>query len=70
LLHSDDFRGKCQERRRRAAYPGSANACDSLGEAYMKSGRNDLAIESFKKSLLLDPGNGNARKMLEKLEGK
>jgi hypothetical protein len=53
-----------------AAYPQSANAYDSLGEACMKDGQVDLAIENFKKSLQLDPGNKNARKMLEKLEGK
>lgn len=52
------------------AYPGSANAYDSLGEAYMKNNRNDLASENFKRSLQLDPANENARKMLEKLEKK
>ena len=49
-------------------YPASANAYDSLGEAYMKSGRNDLAIENYRKALELDPRNENVRKMLEKLE--
>jgi hypothetical protein len=53
-----------------AAYPQSANAFDSLGEACMKDNRNDLAIENFKRSLQLNPANENARKMLEKLEGK
>jgi hypothetical protein len=48
-------------------YPGSFNAYDSLAEAYMKNSQNELAITNFKKSLLLNPKNENARKMLEKL---
>lgn len=52
------------------AYPSSSNVYDSLGEAYMKLGENDLAIINYKKSLELDPENNNAVKMLEKLKGK
>ena len=48
-------------------YPGYANGYDSLGEAYMKNGDNERAIENYKKSLDLNPGNTNARDMLEKL---
>lgn len=49
-------------------YPESANAYDSLGEAYMKAGDRDLARENFEKSLELDPDNENAVKMLEQLQ--
>lgn len=49
------------------AYPESFNVYDSLGEAYMKNGENDLAIENYKKSLELNPKNENAQKMLETL---
>jgi len=49
-------------------YPESANAYDSLAEAYMKNGDNKLAIENYKKSLELDPDNHNAKKMLEQLK--
>jgi tetratricopeptide (TPR) repeat protein len=49
-------------------YPKSADAYDSLGEAYMKAGQKNLAIESYRKSLELNPDNTNAREMLEKLE--
>jgi Tfp pilus assembly protein PilF len=49
------------------AYPASANVFDSLGEAYMKNGQNDLAVANFRKSLELNPQNDNAKKMLEKL---
>lgn len=49
------------------AYPGSSNVYDSLGEAYMNNGENNLAIENYKKSLELDPENGNAKAMLKKL---
>jgi len=48
-------------------YPVSFNVYDSLGEAYMKNGQNDLARANFKKSLELNPKNENARKMLEQL---
>ena len=49
-------------------YPQSANAYDSLGEAYMKAGEKDLAIVNYKKSLQLDPGNQNAVGLLKKLQ--
>jgi hypothetical protein len=50
-----------------AEHPESANAYDSLGEAYAAAGRKELAIRSYEKSLELDPGNENARRMLEDL---
>lgn len=50
------------------AFPKSANAYDSLGEAYMESGNKILAIENYEKSLKLDPNNQNAREMLERLK--
>ena len=48
-------------------FPNSANAFDSLGEAYMVNGDNKSAILNFRISLELDPGNDNAKKMIEKL---
>ena len=48
-------------------YPDSGNAYDSLGEAYMKSGQKQLAIDSYKKSLEKDPSNDNARQKLKEL---
>ena len=50
------------------AYPNSANAYDSLGEAYMKNGDNENAIKNYRKSLELNPKNTNAKEILEKLE--
>jgi transglutaminase-like putative cysteine protease/tetratricopeptide (TPR) repeat protein len=50
------------------AYPESSNVYDSLGEAYMKSGEKELAIENYQKSLELNPENENAKKMLEELK--
>lgn len=50
------------------AFPNSWTVYDSLGEAYMKSGNKDLAIQNYKKSLKLNPDNTNAVKILEKLE--
>ena len=49
-------------------HPNYANGYDSLGEAYMEVGENDLAIKSYKKSLELDPGNNNAKKRLKQLK--
>ncbi len=49
------------------AFPKSANAFDSLGEAYLETGNKDLAIENYKKSLLLDPENMNAEEVLKSL---
>jgi len=51
-------------------FPKSFNVYDSLGEAYMKNGNNENAIKNYRKSLDLNPGNNNAREMLEKLEKK
>ena len=48
-------------------FPESANAYDSLGEAYMRKGEKDLAKENFRKSLTLDPNNTNAKEMLIEL---
>jgi len=52
------------------SYPSSSNVYDSLAEAYMESGRTEQAIQNYKKSLELNPGNENARLMLQRLAGK
>ena len=49
-------------------YPNAWNTYDSLGEAYMVDGEKDLAIANYKKSLALNPGNGNGAAMLKKLQ--
>jgi tetratricopeptide (TPR) repeat protein len=49
-------------------FPQSANAWDSRGEAYMKAGNKELAIENYKKSLELNPDNDNAKRMIEQLQ--
>lgn len=52
------------------SYPNSWNVYDSLGEGYLKDGMTDLAIKNYEKSLELNPGNENARKMLNEIRGK
>ncbi len=47
---------------------GPARVYDSLGEAYMKTGQKELAIQNYEKSLQLDPKNQNAVDMLKKLK--
>jgi hypothetical protein len=49
-------------------YPSSANAYDSLAEAYMIKGERNLAIRNYRRSLELDPNNDNAVKMIEKMQ--
>jgi thiol-disulfide isomerase/thioredoxin len=48
-------------------FPQSANAYDSLGEAYVRSGDGPLALANYKKSLELDPKNDNAAKFIAAL---
>jgi CubicO group peptidase (beta-lactamase class C family) len=49
------------------AFPNSANAYDSYGEALMKNNENAKAIVSYKKSVELNPGNTTGIEMLKKL---
>ncbi len=49
------------------AYSKSSNVYDSLGEAYMDDGNKPLAIANYQRSLQLNPKNGGAVKMLNKL---
>ena len=44
------------------------NVYDSLAEAYAKNGQKQLAIESYHKSIELDPKNQNAVDKLKELE--
>jgi dienelactone hydrolase len=50
-------------------YPDSGNTWDSLGDAYVKAGIDQLAIESFRKAVASDyPMASESKKKLEKLE--
>lgn len=48
-------------------HPFSANAYDSLAEAYYKAGDREMAKKHYQRSLELNPQNSNARQMLEQL---
>jgi CubicO group peptidase (beta-lactamase class C family) len=48
-------------------HPDSWNACDSLGEAYMKHGDKELAVKNYRKSVELKPTNENGVAALKKL---
>jgi predicted Zn-dependent protease len=52
------------------AFPKSANAYDSIGEAYLTAGDTTLAVENYRKSLALDPENKNAEEVLNRLQRK
>lgn len=49
-------------------YTESANAYDSLGEAYFTDGEIEKAKQNYQKSLELNPGNQNAADMLKTIE--
>ena len=49
-------------------FPSSANPYDSLGEAFFMNEQYDLSLVNYKKSLELNPKNGNAVKMIQKIE--
>jgi tetratricopeptide (TPR) repeat protein len=48
-------------------HPDSWNAFDSLGEAYAGDGDKRLAIQAYRKSLALNPGNSNAADQIARL---
>jgi len=48
----------------------SWNAWDSLGEVYVKNGNTSMAIDAYRKSLSLNPGNANAVQRLAVLGAK
>jgi hypothetical protein len=48
-------------------FPHSANAYDSLGEAYAAAGDREKAIANYQRSFELDPKNTNAVEWLHKL---
>ena len=52
-----------------ADHPGSSNAFDSLGEAYLASGQREEAMQSYERAVALDPTNESAVQALEKLRG-
>ena len=51
------------------AYPEAFNTYDSLAEAYMTAGDDELAVANYQRSLDLNPDNANATTMLARLRG-
>ena len=49
-------------------FPNSANAYDSLGEAYLKNGDKELSLYNYSKSLAMDPDNFNAEDQIERIK--
>jgi len=52
------------------SFPTSANAYDSLGEAYQVAGDVAHAIANYERSLALNPENDNAKRHLEELRAR
>lgn len=51
-------------------YPNSANVYDSLGEAYLADGNQELALKNYQRAVELDPKNTNAIEAVKKLSAK
>jgi tetratricopeptide (TPR) repeat protein len=49
------------------AFPASGNTYDSLGEALLNAGDKERGLANYRRSLELDPQNGNARAIIEKM---
>lgn len=49
--------------------PEDSDAYVGLGDAYRKAGKNDLAIQNYKRALELEPQNRDASRRLEELTG-
>jgi glyoxylase-like metal-dependent hydrolase (beta-lactamase superfamily II) len=49
-------------------FPQSWNAYDSLAEGYYTRGDKQKALELYRKSLELNPGNDNGKKFIERIE--
>jgi tetratricopeptide (TPR) repeat protein len=49
-------------------HPTSSNAFDSLGEAYLRNGEKELAINSYQMAVKLNPTNGHAAAVLRQLK--
>jgi len=49
-------------------YPDNAYAHDALGEAQLAAGRRLEAVQSYRRSLELDPANDNATEVLARIE--
>jgi tetratricopeptide (TPR) repeat protein len=49
-------------------YPDSEGVYASLGEAYAKAGKRDLAIQNFRKALEKNPNDADSKRQLEELE--
>lgn len=51
------------------AHPNSADAYEGLAEGYDDMGEKEQAIENYKKSVELNPGNNYAADRIKKLQG-
>jgi tetratricopeptide (TPR) repeat protein len=49
-------------------HPNSSNAYDSLAETYLSEGKLALAVENYRRALELNPGNANAKRVLERID--
>ncbi len=51
-----------------AHYPAASNTYDSLGEAYFVAGDYPRALENYRRSVRLNPANGNGVMMIERVQ--
>ena len=48
-------------------FPESTYSFDSLADAYAARGDKELAIKNYQRAVELDPANGSAKELLDKL---
>lgn len=48
-------------------FPNKANSYDSLGDGYRKAGKIELAMQQYKKALMIDPGFEESKEKLKEL---
>jgi len=48
-------------------FPNNPNLYDSLGEMYFNTKQYDLALKNYKRAITLGGANGNAKKMIDKI---
>ena len=70
LNQHDTVRATAVFRLNTSLFPESANAHDSLGEAYERGGDKVAAIRSYKRALAIDPGFASSRAGLARLGGR
>jgi CubicO group peptidase (beta-lactamase class C family) len=67
LSNNKDVEAEAVFKQNTLLFPSSWNVYDSYGEVLLKNGRKQDAIKMYQKSIELNPGNQNGKKVLEQV---